>query len=819
MDYNFKKIEKKWQDYWKENKTFNSDINSLKEPFYILNMFPYPSGDKLHMGHWYQYGIMDSWARFKKLQGKELFHPMGFDSFGLPAENYAIKNGVHPANSTMKNVKYMKKQFTEMGVSYDWNYSLMTSDPEYYKWTQWLFIQLYKQGLAYKKKAPVNWCSSCRTVLANEQVVDGCCERCDTEVFQKELSQWFFKITNFADKLLDNLDDLDWPAKTKAMQRNWIGRSFGTEIKFKTSLENDTINIFTTRPDTIFGATYLVIAPEHSFVKKLSADKNRTELNDYLSECIMKTELERVTSNNNKSGVFSGFYATNPVNEEKIPIWIADYVLNSYGTGAVMAVPAHDERDFQFAKKFNLPIKVVISENGDVNDTISTAKTEKGIVINSEVYNGLTSDEMIEKISIDLESKKIAVRKKEYRLRDWLVSRQRYWGAPIPIIYCERCGEVAVPENELPVELPSNVKFNNEGKSPLSENDEFKSCKCPSCKQNAIREVDTLDTFVCSSWYYLRYPETGNTNEAFNMDKLRKVLPAEIYCGGPEHACMHLLYSRFITHALHEKGLLDFEEPFPKLIHQGIILAPDGLRMSKSRGNSISPDSYVDSNGSDALRIYLLFGFNFVEGGPWNDSGFKATNRFLDKLKRLFYSNKELINFQTKNVDSSNESEYRLLHWFNSTIKRVTEDTERFMFNTSIARLMELNNEISKYQRSVTDINKELLSHVISTYLIILSPFIPHLAEEFWSYSGSKESISNMKWPQYKEEYLKKESTIIAVMVNGKVRAKIEIMSFFYKDMIIDIAQNHKNVSKYLEGNIIKNTIYIPEKIINFILK
>ncbi|MDE5548846.1 MAG: leucine--tRNA ligase, partial [Clostridia bacterium] len=567
------------------------DKSKIKDKYYVLEMFSYPSGAKLHAGHWYNYGPTDSYARFMRMNGKEVFQPMGFDAFGLPAENYAIKSGIHPQDSTLKNIATMEGQLKAMGASFDWDYEIKTCMPDYYKWTQWIFLQLYKNGLAYRKEAPVNWCPSCNTVLANEQVVDGACERCKSIVLRKNLTQWFFKITQYAEELLQGLDTIDWPEKTKAMQRNWIGKSSGGEIEFACE-SGDKFKVFTTRADTVFGVSYVILAPEHPLVDKITTKEQRQAVEDYKLECSKATEIERLSTTREKTGVFTGAYCINPVNGDRVPIWIGDYVLYSYGTGAVMGVAAHDERDYDFAKKFNLQIKRVIKSADGKNDDLPFC--DYGVICNTNTkFDGMTSQDGKVAIVKWLEESNQGQLKTNYRLRDWLISRQRYWGAPIPIVYCDKCGEVPVPEKDLPVKLPYNVEFKPNGKSPLASCEEFMNTTCPKCGGKARRDPDTMDTFVCSSWYYLRYPDAHNDKMAFDPEIINKMLPVDKYVGGAEHACMHLLYARFFTKALRDMGYLKFDEPFKSLVHQGTILGPDGFKMSKSRGNIISPDDYV----------------------------------------------------------------------------------------------------------------------------------------------------------------------------------------------------------------------------------
>ncbi|HEY8804037.1 MAG TPA: leucine--tRNA ligase, partial [Clostridium sp.] len=692
-------IDEKWQQKWEETNLYKFDENKIDKKLYVLEMFSYPSGSQLHAGHWFNYGPVDSWARMKRMQGYNVFQPMGFDAFGLPAENYAIKTGVHPKDSTEQNIINMKKQLKAMGAMFNWDHEVVTCRPDYYKWTQWLFLKLFEKGLAYRKKAPVNWCPSCNTVLANEQVlVDGSCERCGTEVTKKNLTQWFLKITDYAEELLEKLDTLDWPEKTKAMQKHWIGKSTGADVIFKVSDSDVDFSVFTTRVDTLFGVSYVVIAPENELVDILTKDENKDAVEAYKYDARKQTDIERQSITRDKTGVFTGSYAINPINKRKVPIWVADYVLNTYGTGAVMAVPAHDDRDFAFATKYNLPIERVIVgfKNTDENEE-NLPYTEHGKIVNSKEFNGLSTNDGKEAIVKKLEGMNLGSGKVNFRLRDWLVSRQRYWGAPIPIIHCDKCGTVPVPEDQLPVELPYDVEFTPNGESPLAKCDDFINVTCPVCGGAAHREADTLDTFVCSSFYYLRYVDNKNSEKAFDKDLINKMLPVDKYVGGPEHACMHLLYARFITKALRDMGYLNFDEPFLSLTHQGLILGTDGLKMSKSKGNTISPDQYIKEFGSDVFRMYLMFGFGYTDGGAWSDDGIKAISRFVDRIERAIDTASTELSKESANKTSLGASEKELNYWRNFAIKGVTEDAEKLQFNTAIARLMELTNAVLKY--------------------------------------------------------------------------------------------------------------------------
>ncbi|OAA93402.1 leucine--tRNA ligase [Clostridium coskatii] len=804
--------DKKWQTKWEETSLYKFDDNNLDKKLYVLEMFSYPSGSKLHAGHWFNYAPVDSWARLKKMQGYNVFQPMGFDSFGLPAENYAIKTGIHPSDSTEKNIATMEKQLKSMGAMFNWENEVITCHPEYYKWNQWLFLQLYKHGLAYRKNAPVNWCPSCKTVLANEQVQDGFCERCGTEATKKDLTQWFFKITDYSEELLQCLDKLDWPEKTKAMQRHWIGKSTGTNVTFKVADSDIEFSVFTTRVDTLFGVTYVVLSPENTLVDKLTKEEYKDEVEKYKESAKKQSEIERQSITREKTGVFSGSYAINPINGRKVPIWIGDYVLNTYGTGAVMAVPAHDERDFAFATKYKLPIERVI-EGGD-----SLPYVEHGKMINSGEFNGLTTKEGKEAVTKKLESMGLGSGKVNYRLRDWLISRQRYWGTPIPVVYCEKCGIVPVPEDQLPVELPYNVEFSPDGKSPLLKSEEFMNTTCPCCGGPAKREADTLDTFVCSSWYYLRYVDNKNSKKPFDKVKIDKMLPVDMYVGGPEHACMHLLYARFITKALRDMGFLDFDEPFLSLRHQGIILGPDGQKMSKSKGNTISPDDCIEEYGSDVFRLYLMFGFDYSEGGAWSDDGIKSISRFVDRIDRTIASIKEIIENEDTGKTSMDDAEKELNYTRNYSIKSVSEDANKFQFNTSVARIMEFTNALSKYIQQ-KDKNISLLKDTVIDFVKIIAPFAPHFAEEQWESLGKSYSIFNEKWPDFEPNALIRAEAEIAIQINGKIKAKINVSTNLKEDQIKELSLSNEHIKSLLDGKDIKKVIVVKGRLVNIVAK
>ena len=811
---NMKEIEKKWQERWEATKLNTFNKKNIDKKFYCLEMFSYPSGAKLHAGHWYNYGPTDSYARYKKMKGYEVFQPMGFDAFGLPAENYAIKTGVHPQDSTLKNIETMEKQLKAMGAMFDWSAEIKTCMPDYYKWTQWLFLQLYKKGLAYRKEAPVNWCPSCSTVLANEQVIDGKCERCGTQVTRKNLTQWFFKITDYAEELLKGLDGLDWPEKTKAMQRNWIGKSVGGEITF-TAESGDKFNVFTTRADTIFGVSYVVLAPEHPLVKKLCSPEQKKAVEEYIENTGKIDEIERLSSAREKTGVFIGAYAINPINDKKVPIYAADYVLYSYGTGAVMGVPAHDERDFAFAAKYGLPVtRVIHSTKGD--DELPYC--EDGVMINSINFDGLKSDEGRQAVLKRLSEMGKGGAKVNYRLRDWLVSRQRYWGAPIPMVYCKKCGMVPVPEKDLPVLLPYDVEFKPDGKSPLAKHQGFMHTKCPCCGGEATRDPDTLDTFVCSSWYYLRYPDSNDSSKAFDPEIINKMLPVDKYVGGAEHACMHLLYARFVTKALRDMGYLNFDEPFKSLTHQGPILGPDGYNMSKSRGNVISPDDYIETYGADVFRLYLMFGFSYVEGVPWNYEGIKSIAKFLDTVERICLKiNDYKVN---KKVCDIGKDEKELLYALNYTIKCVDRDMDSFSFNTAVARLMELVNALYKYdgvpeERKNVALMKESEEKLIG----LLAPMCPHFCEELWSLMGNKKSVFLSEYPVCDEKYLTLDEIEYGVQINSKMKTKLVLSAEATKQEIESAALADEKVKEAVGNKKVEKIIVIPKRLVNIIVK
>jgi leucyl-tRNA synthetase len=806
--YDPKTIEPKWQKKWEDSGIYRANENPAKPKKYVLEYFPYPSGAAMHVGHVRNYTIGDAIARFSRMRGYNVLHPMGWDAFGLPAENYAIKTGVSPRQAIDENTKRFKQQLMHMGFSYDWTREIDSTDPNYYKWTQWFFLLLHKRGLAYQKESLQWWCPVDKTVLANEQVEGGKCWRCGNDVEKKALKQWFFKITDYADRLEKDLDDVDWSEAIKSMQRNWIGKSKGAEIDFKLADSKEAIRVFTTRPDTLFGATFMVLAPEHPLVAKITTDSQKTEVQDYVKQTQAKSDIERQDTDRPKTGVFTGAYAINPVNNEKIPVWIADYVLFGYGTGAIMAVPAHDERDYEFAKKFDLPITEVIKAPKDFKGCYSG----EGTVINSAKYNDLASADMREKIVADLSKKGVGEEKVNYKIRDWLISRQRYWGAPIPMIHCPKCGIVSVPEKDLPVELPELKKFepSGDGRSPLANVPEFVNTTCPKCGGKAERETDTMDGFACSSWYFLRFADPHNNKDAFDKAKAEFWLPVDDYIGGAEHAVMHLLYARFWTKVMYDEGLVSFSEPFKTLRNQGMILAPDGQKMSKSKGNTIEPDGLMDQGyGADSIRIMELFIGPWNQMANWSVEGMGGSFRF---LQRVWTLTQEFIEADKK----ANKTNPELTALCHQTIFKVSRDLEELGFNTAIAALMELVNDLYKLKAKDKFASKEW-PEAITTLLQLLAPFAPHISEELWEQLGKKESIHTSEWPVHDEKHLVQANVIIVVQVNGKVRANIEMPVDSGKEVVLGTAKKDGKVATYLTGDI-KKTIYVPNKLINIVV-
>jgi leucyl-tRNA synthetase len=811
--YPFDLIEKKWQDYWEKTGLFRIDPESQKEKYYCLVMFPYPSG-KLHVGHGRNYIIGDAVARYKIMKGYNVLSPMGWDAFGLPAENAAIKGGMHPKESTLNNIVEMKKQLTQWGAGYDWSREVASCLPDYYKWTQWIFLKLFQKGLAYKKKAAVNWCSSCNTVLANEQVVNSLCERCDSKVIEKDLEQWFFKITDYAQSLLDDIEGLKhWPERVKTMQANWIGRSTGVNIDFSINGEDIKITCYTTRVDTIFGATYMVLAPEHPDIPKLIANSpEKDKINEFIISARTQPKALRTAQETEKQGIFTGRYVINPVNKKNIPIWIANYVLMEYGTGAVMAVPAHDQRDFEFGKKYNLDVKVVIDNPSSPlsESSMEIAYVQDGIMVNSEKFNGMGNREAMDAIADWMEKKSTGKRATHFKLRDWLISRQRYWGAPIPVIYCKKCGIMGVPEKDLPVLLPEKVDFKSCEESPLAGSKDFVSVKCPKCKGDARRETDTMDTFVDSSWYFLRYLSPKDTFRAFDKSLVDKWLPVDQYIGGVEHAILHLLYSRFITKVLNDLGFIGFNEPFRALFTQGMIIK-NGAKMSKSKGNVVSPDQLIARYGADTIRLYTLFIGPPEKDAEWNDRAVEGAYRFLGRLWRLVSKTKELKNADKK-LKSQDRDLERKIH---QTIKKVTKDIEGdFKFNTAISAVMELVNEA--YSAMEKD-NIYYAKDAAKNAVLLLAPLVPHIAEELWQALGNRPSVFNQKWPCFDELKAREEMLILPVMINGKLRSRIEVEDSATQDQIQAIALADSKVKGYIRDAGIKKIIVVPKKLVNIV--
>ena len=801
VPYNHRVIEKKWRAYWEEHPINVNDGN--KEKYYCLDMFPYPSGNGLHVGHWRGYVISDVWSRYKLMHGYYVIHPMGWDAFGLPAENYAIKMGVHPAKSTAENIKNIKRQINEIAAIYDWDMEVNTTDPKFYKWTQWIFVQMFKKGLAYEKEMPINWCPSCKTGLANEEVVNGKCERCGADVTKKNLKQWMLRITDYADRLLNDLDKLEWPEKVKKMQTDWIGKSYGAEVNFKVDGSDDVITVYTTRPDTLYGATFMVLAPEHALAKKLATDEQRAAVEDYIYQTSLRSSVDRL-QDKEKTGVFTGSYAVNPLNGAKVPIWLSDYVLADYGTGAIMCVPAHDDRDFEFAKKFDIPIIQVISKDGKEIENMTEAYTEaSGIMINSGDWNGMESavlkkeaPEMIEKMGF---GKKTV----NYKLRDWVFSRQRYWGEPIPIVHCPDCGAVPVPEDQLPLLLPEVESYQptGTGESPLAAITDWVNTTCPCCGKPAKRETNTMPQWAGSSWYFLRYVDNKNDKELVSREKADKYLPVDMYIGGVEHAVLHLLYSRFYTKFLYDIGVIDFDEPFHRLFNQGMITGKNGIKMSKSKGNVVSPDDLVRDYGCDSLRLYELFVGPPELDSEWDDRGIEGVYRFISRFWKLVMDQKDQDVKETK----------ELIKLRNRLVYDVTTRLENFSLNTVISAFMEYNNKLIELSRK-GGVDKKTLE----TFVQLLAPFAPHISEELHHELGNENSVFETGWPTYDEAAMEDDEVEIAVQINGKTRAVISIPKDIAKEEAL--AKGKEALGDKLTGNVIKE-IYVPGKIINIVAK
>ena len=800
--YNHSAIEKKWRENWEEKPINVND--GKKEKYYCLDMFPYPSGSGLHVGHWRGYVISDVWSRYQLLKGKYVIHPMGWDAFGLPAENYAIKMGVHPAKSTEANISNIKKQIKQIAAIYDWDMEVNTTDPEFYKWTQWIFVQMFKKGLAYEKEFPINWCPSCKTGLANEEVVNGCCERCGTTVTKKNLRQWMLKITAYAERLLNDLDKLDWPEKVKKMQTDWIGKSYGAEVDFPIDGRDEKITVYTTRPDTLYGATFMVLAPEHELAKSLATDATREAVEKYIFDSSMRSNVDRMQAKE-KTGVFTGSYAINPLNGEKTPIWLSDYVLADYGTGAIMCVPAHDDRDFEFAKKFGLPIVQVIAKDGIEIEDMTEAYTEaSGTMINSGDWNGMESSVLKKEAPHMIEEKGFGHKMVNYKLRDWVFSRQRYWGEPIPIIHCPKCGCDPVPEEELPLRLPDVESYQptGTGESPLAGIEEWVNTTCPVCGAPAKRETNTMPQWAGSSWYFLRYVDSHNSQELVSREKADKYLPVDMYIGGVEHAVLHLLYSRFYTKFLCDIGAIDFDEPFKKLFNQGMITGKNGIKMSKSKGNVVSPDDLVRDYGCDSLRLYELFVGPPELDAEWDDRGIEGVSRFLNRFWNLVTDNKD------KDIQASREM-IKLRH---KLVYDIEYRFNQFSLNTVISGFMEYNNKLIDLAKKEGGIDKETLR----TFVTLLAPFAPHIGEELWQQLGGTDSVFHSQWPECDEEAMKDDEIEVAVQVNGKTRAVISVAADISKEDAL--AAGREAVKDKMSGNIVKE-IYVPGKIINIVCR
>ena len=802
VPYNHKAIEKKWRQKWEENPV---NVDDGKKPkYYCLDMFPYPSGNGLHVGHWRGYVISDVWSRYKMMQGYYLIHPMGWDAFGLPAENYAIKTGQHPAISTAKNISNIKRQINEIAAIYDWDREVNTTDPDFYKWTQWIFVKMFKEGLAYEKEFPINWCPSCKTGLANEEVVNGCCERCGTPVTKKNLRQWMLRITKYADRLLNDLDKLEWPEKVKKMQTEWIGKSYGAEVDFPVEGKDEKITVYTTRPDTLHGATFMVLAPEHKLAAGLATPDQKEAVDAYIYAASMKSNVDRM-QDKEKTGVFTGSYATNPLNGAKVPIWLSDYVLADYGTGAIMCVPAHDDRDFEFAKKFDIPIIQVIAKDGKAIENMTEAYTEaSGTMINSGDWNGMESAVLKKEAPHIIEKMGIGRKTVNYKLRDWVFSRQRYWGEPIPIVHCPKCGNVPVPEEELPLRLPDVESYEptGTGESPLAAIEDWVNCKCPKCGADAKRETNTMPQWAGSSWYFLRYVDSHNDKELVSKEKADKYLPVDMYIGGVEHAVLHLLYSRFYTKFLYDIGVVDFDEPFHKLFNQGMITGKNGIKMSKSKGNVISPDDLVRDYGCDSLRMYELFVGPPELDAEWDDRGIEGVYRFLSRFWNLVMDNKD------KNIKASKEmikARHKMIHM-------ITTRLEGFSLNTVISGFMECNNNLIAIAKKEGGMDKETLEAAV----LLLAPFAPHMGDELWEELGHTDSVFHHEWPAHDEEAMKDDEVEIPVQVNGKTKAVISIPVDISKEDAI--AKAKEVLGDKLSGNIIKE-IYVPKKIVNIVAK
>lgn len=819
-------IEAKWQKYWEENKTFKVEMDKDKPKSYVLEMFPYPSGN-LHMGHVRNYSIGDVIARFRTMKGFNVLHPMGWDSFGMPAENAAIKHNIPPKKWTLENIANMTRQLKALGLSYDWDREVTTCKEEYYKWTQWFFELFYKRGLAVKKESAVNWCDTCNTVLANEQVIDGKCWRCDHEVVKKDLSQWFFKITDYADELLKDLDLLPgWPERVKTMQHNWIGRSEGLEFSFEIPALNDTVAVYTTRPDTAYGVTFMALAAEHPLIKKICENNPKAdEINAFCERVRNQSEIERTSSESEKEGVFTGVYCINPFTGRKVEIWVTNYVLYDYGTGAVMGVPTGDQRDWMFADKYGIEKIVTICPIGKelkLEEMTCAYEEKEGMLVNSGEFTGMEMHKAMSAIMDKAEAEGFGKRRVNYRLRDWLISRQRYWGAPIPIIYCPHCGEVLVPEDQLPVRLPENVSFTAGAKSPLATSEEFVHCKCPKCGADATRETDTMDTFLCSSWYYLRYTDAHNDKMPFDKELNNYWGPVDQYIGGIEHAILHLLYSRFFVKVLRDAGLVDYDEPFSNLLTQGMVIK-DGAKMSKSLGNVVSPEEILSKYGADTARLFILFAAPPERELEWSDQGVEGSFRFLNRIWRIVQAFETVLEQKVTEYDHSNlnEADKDLRRVLHSSIKKVTNDIEtRFNFNTAISTMMELVNALYAYKEAVKEPNAGLVYEAISDLIKMMSPFVPHITEELWRGAiDANSSVHEQSWPECDEEALKVDNVEIVLQVNGKVRGRLTVPAEATKEELEKIAMADANVQAHIGDATVRKVICVPGRLVNIVAK
>ena len=808
-------IDSKWQARWELDGLHKVLDDDPRPKWYEMTMYPYPSGD-LHIGHWYAMAPADAHARFRRMQGYNVLHPIGFDAFGLPAENAAISRGIHPYEWTISNIENMRRQLRSLGAIYDWDREVITCQPEYYRWNQWFFLKFFEKGLAYRAKAPVVWCPSCQTVLANEQVLNGACERCGTEITRRDLEQWFFKITEYADRLLDFSGLEEWPDKILSMQQNWIGRSEGVEISFDISavgLDEKEIRTFTTRIDTLFGVTFVVLAPEHPLVPGLTTEDNQQAVDEYISKARQTSEIDRLASDKEKTGVFTGSYAVNRINGERIPVYIGDYVLTTYGTGAVMGVPAHDSRDFIFAQKYKLPIRIVIAPIEWNGQDVSEAYIGEGFMTNSGAYDGMTNEEGKTAIAIDLEKKDWGSRTVSFRIRDWLISRQRYWGTPIPMVYCDSCGVVPVPEADLPVLLPQDADFTPTGESPLAANEDFVKTTCPKCGAAARRETDTMDTFMDSSWYMMRYLDPRNAKDPSNPKLLQKWMAVDQYTGGAEHAVMHLLYSRFFTKGMHDMGLVEYDEPFLRLFNQGVILGADHDKMSKSKGNVVNPDDFVGTLGADAVRCFLMFIGPWDQGGPWSDVGINGTARWLNRVWDIVARDASSLDTAATNAEMVRDTN-RLLH---QTVRKCHSDLDRFRFNTAIAALMELTNHLNKVWAD-SSVDSKTWDGCTEKLLLMLAPMAPHMTEELWEMKGHPYSIHQQDFPTWDDDLAAEDVITLVLQVNGKVRDKIEVSANIEESEAQALAMASPKIQGFVAGKSVVKSVYVPGRLVNVVV-